>query len=790
MMTIPNNQKPVSHIYGSMRGVDLTSDYTKVEDYRSPCMVNFYRDYDDESGSLRTRPRMKYEGPLLPDSVTGATFDILESEDNYGYWEYDLSGKSKLIKIGGCLFFVADKDRDLEALVGFNVKDYDENTQKGFKPVLIKSTTDESASVVFLAYIISDIGDPPVFIDYSNKVYVYITINIGHDGNGKPNISSTSNMKLDTCILYFEKNRAYETSDQFFNIYTRQTMIFAGYIAGWGPEYMFRMVPPEFSDSEFSETVSPTILTECNMEGGGTPNLPSNIFSNFVKIGYSFYADSDFATAGLKIPVDAYSAKIRVLFPDKISTGEYEEFELTKTNERWNSEELKARVESNASAAQDKRFIFDAEVIAATSSFLDERNEFVSVKKTFLFDERMFFAGLTRAADKIRYCQASNPMYLPDTAWQVDGQGTGVIKDVLVFANYFAILQDDKYEEKAIYLHSIQAVESETLTRVYPSTYTLGAVGVVNENCSINVNDCALFLSYDGLKQIVSTDIKSAASIQHKSSMIDGELIPAIKANPDVVRLFKYKNYVGIFTGSDMYLGDTNALYSNSTTKDAEFEWFKWSCFSFYHLLANTMVYPYDIREKNGLEIYYNYIRDTRGGTVMLLPLKYTLTHDAEILESGDVVYQDEITYRGKSCYSPVECFIATKYDNFGAYQYWKDCNRMWQTAAISFQLEGKPETNTSQIDIYEFTNTQNKFVKYEIDISQNGVTSNPQITINEGNPVKTLSDIYKRVSDSHIRYSLRSKRFEDLSIMFRFRSPVRFYYATAQAFIRGPVKR
>ena len=174
----------------------------------------------------------------------------------------------------------------------------------------------------------------------------------------------------------------------------------------------------------------------------------------------------------------------------------------------------------------------------------------------------------------------------------------------------------------------------------------------------------------------------------------------------------------------------------------------------------------------------------------MLLPLKYTLTHDAEILESGDVVYQDEITYRGKSCYSPVECFIATKYDNFGAYQYWKDCNRMWQTAAISFQLEGKPETNTSQIDIYEFTNTQNKFVKYEIDISQNGVTSNPQITINEGNPVKTLSDIYKRVSDSHIRYSLRSKRFEDLSIMFRFRSPVRFYYATAQAFIRGPVKR
>ena len=387
-------------------------------------------------------------------------------------------------------------------------------------------------------------------------------------------------------------------------------------------------------------------------------------------------------------------------------------------------------------------------------------------------------------------------MYLPDTAWQVDGQGTGVIKDVLVFANYFAILQDDKYEEKAIYLHSIQAVESETLTRVYPSTYTLGAVGVVNENCSINVNDCALFLSYDGLKQIVSTDIKSAASIQHKSSMIDGELIPAIKANPERVRLFKYKNYVGILTGSDIYLGDTNALYSNSTTKDAEFEWFKWSCFGFYHLYAKTTAYPYDIRENGGLEIYYNYIRETRTNevtgdqTTMLIPLKYTFTHDAEILESGDVVYQDEITYIEKSCYSPVECFIATKYDNFGAYQYWKDCNRMWQTAAISFQLEGKPETNISQIDIYEFTNTQNKFVKYEMYINQNGVTSNPQITINEGNPIKTLSDIYKRVSDSHIRYSLRSKRFEDLSIMFRFRSPVRFYYATAQAFIRGPVKR
>ena len=112
MMTIPNNQKPVSHIYGSMRGVDLTSDYTKVEDYRSPCMVNFYRDYDDESGSLRTRPRMKYEGQLFPESINGATFDLTESEKNYGYWEYDISGKSKHIKIGRCLCFVADKDRD------------------------------------------------------------------------------------------------------------------------------------------------------------------------------------------------------------------------------------------------------------------------------------------------------------------------------------------------------------------------------------------------------------------------------------------------------------------------------------------------------------------------------------------------------------------------------------------------------------------------------------------------------------------------------------------------------
>lgn len=397
---------------------------------------------------------------------------------------------------------------------------------------------------------------------------------------------------------------------------------------------------------------------------------------------------------------------------------------------------------------------------------------------------------MTKASDKIRYCQASNPMYLPDTAWQVDGQGTGVIKDVLVFANYFAVLQDDKYEEKAIYLHSIQAVESETLTRVYPSTYTLGAVGVVNENCSINVNDCALFLSYDGLKQIVSTDIKSAASIQHKSSMIDGELIPAIKANPERVRLFKYKNYVGILTGSDIYLGDTNALYSNSTTKDAEFEWFKWSCFSFYYLPASVYVYPYDIRENNGLEIYYNYIRDTRDGTVMLLPLKYKFTHDSEISESGDVVYKDEVTYKTIKCYSPVESFIATKYDNFGAYQYWKDCNRMWQTAAISFQLEGKPDINAPQIDIYEFVNTQNKFVKYNINISNGEINSNPQIIINDGDQVKTLSDIYKRVSDGHIRYSLRSKRFEDLSIMFRFHSPVRFYYATAQAFIRGPVKR
>lgn len=780
MMTIPNNQKPVSHIYGSMRGVDLTSDYTKVEDYRSPCMVNFYRDYDDESGSLRTRPRMKYEGTLLPDSLMNATFARNEPENNYAYWEYSLGGDNKLIKIGDCLFFVADKDRDLPILEDFNIDNYYPGLEKTLlNPILIENSVDDHTQAVFLGYCPGFGDGPPPIIDYAGKVYVYIHFSIRHDEDGRPTLSDDGELRPEICVLYFDKKTTYLISSYFFSDYKKQKMIYAGNKMEWNSASgKFEMVPADFDTDEYAETMAPLIYTGCNREGGGTPNLPMNIFSNFVKIDYSFMTNLSFKTGGIGVPVDAISVKIQTTLPGQ---SEQQIFELEKKGKYWTNEELMAAVGVN-------EYLFTGTAIVETVSFAEERNELISIEKAFVFDERAFFAGLLSAYNKIRYSQAANPMYLPDTAWQIDGNGTGEIKDVLVFANYFAILQDDIAPEKAIYLHTAQQTESEILTKIYPSTYSIGSLGVVNGNCAINVNDCALFLSYDGLKQIVSTDIKSAASIQHKSSMIDGELIPAIKANPEKIRLFKYKNYVGILTGSDIYLGDTNALYSNSTTKDAEFEWFKWSSFSFnVRGVVGLYFYPYLITENNNnLEIYYKYNNSQDYKT----QTKYLFTHDATVSSTGEVIYEDEVMYVKGECHSPVESFIATKYDNFGAYQYWKDCNRMWQSASVSFQLRGKPDISIPDVDIYEFTDTQNKFLDYSVFVSVTGHYDNPHVTINEGKPVKTLSDIYKRVSDSHIRYSLRSKKFEDLSIMFRFRSPVRFYYATAQAFIRGPVKR
>lgn len=781
MMTIPNNQKPVSHIYGSMRGVDLTSDYTKVEDYRSPCMVNFYRDYDDESGSLRTRPRMKYEGTLIPDSLTNATFTRVDPENNYAYWEYSLGGDNKLIKIGNCLFFVADKDRDLPILEDFNINNYYPGLEKTLlNPILIENSTDDPVKAVFLGYCPGFADEPPTFIDYAGKVYVYIHFSIRHDEDGRPTFSENGAYGTEICVLYFDKKTTYLMSSQFFSDYKKQKMIYAGNKMEWNSaSRKFEMVPADFDTDEYAETMAPLIYTGCNREGGGTPNLPMNIFSNFVKIDYSFMTNLSFKTGGIGVPVDAISVKIQTTLPDQ---SEQQIFELEKKGKYWTSEEFQTAV------TKVDDYIFTCTAIVETVSFAEERNEFVSVKKAFVFDERAFFAGLTRSYDKIRYSQAANPMYLPDTAWQIDGNGTGEIKDVLVFADYFAVLQDDIAPEKAIYLHTAQQTESEILTKIYPSTYSIGSLGVVNENCTINVNDCSLFLSYDGLKQIVSTDIKSTASIQHKSSMIDGELIPAIKANPDIVRLFKYKNYVGIFAGGNIYLGDTNALYSNNSTKNTEFEWFKWMGFSFkIRGTTDKTFYPYLIQENNNnLEIYYNYY----GSQNRIGQIKYLFTHDATVASTGEVIYEDEIMYNQGECHSPVESFIATKYDNFGAYQYWKDCNRMWQSASVSFQLRGKPDISIPDVDIYEFTDPQNKFLDYSVLVSVTGQYTNPQIIINEGKPIKTLSDVYKRVSDSRIRYSLRSKRFEDLSIMFRFRSPVRFYYATAQAFIRGPVKR
>ena len=278
------------------------------------------------------------------------------------------------------------------------------------------------------------------------------------------------------------------------------------------------------------ENTAPLVGINGNSNGGFNSNIPYNMMSRYYTVEYLAEAETlKYLNAGSGV-----SAAVYLLSDSGVWTKQTSDVTVGADGIVF--------AEGKAPAAGTEfRVLFDRGSCESDTVF--EMRRFV------VFDERVFAAVCDgRKQNRLYWSRAGNPLYWADTDYVTDSHGGAGVKDLLACGKYIVALKQDVRGESGIFLHSPQDNESDLTPRIYPSVYGLHDVGAFNELSAVNVDGEPVFLSASGLKAIVSTDLTSTASIQHRSSMVDrllcSDINNTVGAGIGSPRVFGYQGYI------------------------------------------------------------------------------------------------------------------------------------------------------------------------------------------------------------------------------------------------------
>ena len=193
------------------------------------------------------------------------------------------------------------------------------------------------------------------------------------------------------------------------------------------------------------------------------------------------------------------------------------------------------------------------------------------------FDGRVFLTGNKKLPNTVFYsCRDltgyNNPAYFGVYNYFNDGVDNSPNVALLSTSSILMVLKGNTISGSAIYYHSAADGVDDVVPRIYPSVP--GVAGLGCKGAAINFLDDAVFISDRGLEGVSKEALNSERTIGHRSSMIDRIL----KVNGgDVlggVTMCRFGGYLCLINGmGHMFLGDSRQLFQG-VDGAYEYEWF------------------------------------------------------------------------------------------------------------------------------------------------------------------------------------------------------------------------
>lgn len=186
-----------------------------------------------------------------------------------------------------------------------------------------------------------------------------------------------------------------------------------------------------------------------------------------------------------------------------------------------------------------------------------------------VFDNRVFFSGISSRPNVIFWSSLKDPSYIGVLNYVQDGLGTTPITAMLPVANTLLVLKGDTEQEGAVYYHTPHETGVDVMPKTYPSEQGLAGIGCLGAAC--NFLDDPVFVSRLGLEAVSQLKIASERSKEHRSSLIDARI--ADKTSLASAKLCEWGGYLVLLVGGRIYLADSRQVYQNNRG-ETEYEWY------------------------------------------------------------------------------------------------------------------------------------------------------------------------------------------------------------------------
>lgn len=209
-----------------------------------------------------------------------------------------------------------------------------------------------------------------------------------------------------------------------------------------------------------------------------------------------------------------------------------------------------------------------------------------------IYDNRIFFSGNSDFPNALFHSAVNSPDYIPDINYYQDGADNVGINTLMRIGDSLAVIKEDDQQENTVFYHSIKETNetstttttttstgsdsetTNTITTTYPAKQGLAGIGCVGQFGARNFLDDPVFISKRGLESITKLNLNLERASEHRSTLIDGNLVNEIDLKN--VYLEEWKGYLTILINGHIYLADSRQRYQNNTTGHTEYEWYYW----------------------------------------------------------------------------------------------------------------------------------------------------------------------------------------------------------------------
>lgn len=541
--------------YGEFRGVDLSSDHTRVSDDRFAYLVNMYKDYGSGQGKA-------------VETIAGYRRRVVLPGDDEIYGIHELKSGSEapriLIHAGGRLFLWHNYPRTVGVPMHSSIS--------------LPEPIGEANGLLRFAV---TLGDNVFSVKGLTKPDGEdVTVNIeSYDRATRVLTLLRSDLSVgDVLKLTFLEGELSEDDALFTGMNERRSVSFIFnnrlYLID-GKNYL--VYDGESVRSVLEDAYIPTTYINIIPSGEnadiGTEYEQRNVLSPYFK--HTFIAD------GITTEFYLNENALEEISEVKVYGEAVEAFEADLANGRITFSEAPVKPEA-VEGGNYPEFYAGIEITAkktftSVSGVTGERENIheliTECSVAAIFDNRIFLSGNPAYPNHVFYCGRNltgyvDPSYFGVLNYMQDGVGMAPITGMIPVADTLAVLKSDTRQDGSVYFHTAAETGNNIQPKIYPSTRGLSGIGCLG--ACVNFLDDPIFISRLGVEAIGQLSVRYERAVEHRSSLIDAKLV-----NMDLsgAVLEEWNGYLLLLIDGKIFMADSRQRYTHESGV-MQYEWY------------------------------------------------------------------------------------------------------------------------------------------------------------------------------------------------------------------------